>query len=430
MKNTLLATTALVSMAGAAAAELTISGTGRIGLVTTEGSAAVAAKTTYGKITTAADALITTLGKKITTATPAVNTYNITTTDVTIGTVGDAAVAAEIKAIDLLIFEAQARLEGGSNSHVAVATGVVQALSDTAAERTQIATDLASLQAVRARLVTETAAVAAVADSTDAANRFRIAFKGTGETDSGIAYGISGRAEQSNSSLVGSQYISGAFGKISMGDLDGAAKDAVGNVAGVGLTSLSSHHEVAYQADQHNIGYQFSTAGLTFGMSQNTAVKSGSNSAMGLSYSGDMGGTAVSVGVGQSKVGTSTQSSMSVSASSGGLTVKAVSTTNDNGPAVAAANGTDRSATGTTAFVIDTLAAANNDTDTTALSISYAMDAMTVTAFTKTVSTTGVADKDYSGFGFGYDMGGVTLKAGVVDNNDQQLLDFGLSFSF
>lgn len=430
MKNTLLATTALVSMAGAASAELTISGTGRIGLVTTEGSAAVAAKTTYGKITTAADALIVTLGAKITTGVLAAHTYNTSTANITIGTVGDAAVASEIAAIDNLILEAQARLAGGTNADLTVETEDAQALSDTAAERTQIATDIASMQAVRARLVTETAAVAAVADSTDAANRFRIAFTGTGETDSGIAYGISGRAEQSDSTLSGSQYISGAFGKISMGDLGGAAKDAVGNVAGVGLTSLSSHHEVAFQADQHNIGYQFSTAGLTFGMSQNTAVKTGSNSAMGLSYSGDMGGMSVSVGVGQSKVGTSTQSSMSISGSSGGLTVKAVQTTNDNGPAVAAANGTNRSATGTTAFVIDTLAAANNDTDTTALSISYAMDAMTVTAFTKTVSTAGVADMDYSGFGFGYDMGGVTLKAGVVDANDTQLVDFGVSFSF
>jgi outer membrane protein OmpU len=430
MKNTLLATTALVSMAGAASAELTISGTGRIGLVTTEGSAAVAAKTTYGKITTAADALIVTLGTLITTGVLAANTYNTSTVAITIGTIGADAQASEITAIDNLILEAQARLAGGTNANLTVETEDAEALSNTAAERTQIATDIASLQAVRARLVTEKSAVAAVADSTDAANRFRIAFTGTGETDSGIAYGISGRAEQSDSTLAGSQYISGAFGKISMGDLGGAAKDAVGNVAGVGLTSLSSHHEVAFQADQHNIGYQFSTAGLTFGMSQNTAVKTGSNSAMGLSYSGDMGGMSVSVGVGQSKVGTSTQSSMSISGSSGGLTVKAVQTTNDNGPAVAAANGTNRSATGTTAFVIDTLAAANNDTDTTALSISYAMDAMTVTAFTKTVSTAGVADKDYSGFGFGYDMGGVTLKAGVVDANDTQLVDFGVSFSF
>ena len=40
MKHTLLATTALVAMTGAAAAEITISGTARIGMVTTEGAAA------------------------------------------------------------------------------------------------------------------------------------------------------------------------------------------------------------------------------------------------------------------------------------------------------------------------------------------------------------------------------------------------------
>jgi hypothetical protein len=215
-----------------------------------------------------------------------------------------------------------------------------------------------------------------------------------------------------------------------MGDLGGADKDAVGNVAGVGLTGLLDTNEVTYQGSAHNLGYEFSTSGLTFGYSQNTAVKTGSNSAMGVKYTGDMGGASISVGLGQSKVGLKTQSSMSVSASSGGLTLKAVTSTNDNGPAVAASDGTDRSATGTTAFVNDVLVAANNDTDTTAISISYAMDAMSVSAFTKTVSTTGAVDQDYSGFGFGYDMGGVTLKAGVVDNNDTQLVDFGVSFSF
>ena len=99
--------------------------------------------------------------------------------------------------------------------------------------------------------------------------------------------------------------------------------------------------------------------------------------------------------------------------------------------AVKAATGTTRSASGsTTAAVLDTLAVANNDTDQTGVSISYAMDSMTVTGFTKTVSTLGAADMDYSGFGFAYDLGGVSLKAGVVDANDTQLVDFGLSFSF
>ena len=413
MKNTLLATTALASMAGAAAAELTISATGRMGLMTTEGSVAVAAPAiTYGNITTAADALIVTLGAKITTGVLAANSYNTSTTNITIDTIGTDAVASEIKAIDGLIQEAQARLGGATLADLEIEIADVQALTDTAAERAQIATDIASLQAVRARLTTETAAVAAVKDSTDAVNRFRVTIAGSGETDSGISYGFSGRTEQSSSSTLGSQYISGAFGKIKMGDLGGADKDATGNVAGVGLTGLLDTNEVTYQASAHNLSYEFSTSGLTFGYSQNTAVKTGSNSAMGVKYSGDMGGASISVGLGQSKVGLKTQSSMSVSASSGGLTLKAVTSTNDNGPAVVAADGTNRSAGGTTAFVNDVLAAANNDTDTTAISISYAMDAMSVTAFTKTVSTSGAVDKDYSGFGFGYDMGGVTLKAG------------------
>ena len=43
MKKTLLTTTALVALAGAATAEITITGTARLGLQTTEGTAAVKA---------------------------------------------------------------------------------------------------------------------------------------------------------------------------------------------------------------------------------------------------------------------------------------------------------------------------------------------------------------------------------------------------
>ena len=430
MKHTLLATTALVAMTGAAAAELTISATGRVGLIMTEGSKAVDKKTTYGLITTSVKANADLLNKAAATVTKiAKDVYNLTKTAITIGAVDATAGAADVEIIDLMILEAQARLAGGTTS-----SGVVLAADNVifdAAERTQIATDIAMLQAIRARLVTETAAVAAVADTTTAANRFRINFKGTGETDSGISYGISGRAEQSDTSLAGSQYVSGAFGKIKMGDLGGADNDATGHLAGVGLTGLGFNEEFTYQAIDHNVGYEYSAAGLTFGYSQDTSITTGSNSALGLKYTGDMGGATLTVGVGQSKVGTATQTTMAVSATSGGLTLKAVSSTNDNGPAVAAADGVTRSASGsTTAAVLDTLAVANNDTDQTGVSISYAMDSMTVTGFTKTVSTLGAVDQDYSGFGFAYDMGGVTLKAGVVDANDQQLVDFGLSFSF
>ena len=54
MKQILLTTTALVALTGAAAAELTISGTGRIGFLNTEGATKKDAVTTYGKIGKAA----------------------------------------------------------------------------------------------------------------------------------------------------------------------------------------------------------------------------------------------------------------------------------------------------------------------------------------------------------------------------------------
>jgi outer membrane protein OmpU len=268
----------------------------------------------------------------------------------------------------------------------------------------------------------------------------RVTFTGSGETDGGISYGATVRADNSgvgasSGGMAGSQYVSGAFGKVTMGDLGGADKDATGNIAGVGLTGLSDYNEVTYQAAAgHNLGYSYSTSGMTFGYSQDTKVTTGSNSAMGVSYSGDMGGATISFGVGQSKVGDSTQTTMSVSASSGGLTLKAISSSNDNGPADAEV--TERKQTGALAAGNDVgyraavAAKTNADTDTTGVSVSYSMDAMAVSAFTKTVATSGSADMDYSGFGFSYDMGGVKLSAGVVDANDTQLVDFGLSFSF
>ena len=58
MKHTLLATTALVAVTGAAAAEITISGTARLGMVTTEGAAAVTAVTTNAGAVAADDTLL------------------------------------------------------------------------------------------------------------------------------------------------------------------------------------------------------------------------------------------------------------------------------------------------------------------------------------------------------------------------------------
>jgi outer membrane protein OmpU len=426
MKHTLLATTALVAMTGAAAAEITVSGTGRIGVRSTEGAAAVAAKApVHGSLTAKQAASYAALvGKTTTTVALA------TTTSAVAATAGF--VATETVKVANAITGATTDLTAATLAYtnaVALGTSTDAAIATALTNVTKHANDLATLQAISAAMA-GTGAVAAVkkaADTTTAVNRFRISFAGSGETDSGISYGISGRAEQSNSAVAGSQYISGAFGKIKMGDLGGADKDAAGHIAGgVGLSGMGSNNEIAYQAATHNLGYEFSTNGLTFGYSQNTAVQTGSNSALGIKWAGDMGGAGITLGVGQSKLGTATQSTMSIAMSMGGLTVKAISSTNDNGPA---ASITETAGSEGVAYIAG-VSAPNHDTDHTGFSIAYAMDAMSLTAYSKTVSTSGVADKDYTGLGFTYDMGGATLKAGMVEDDGISSMDLGVSFSF
>jgi outer membrane protein OmpU len=431
MKHTLLASTALVALtAGTASADVKVTATARIGLLTTEGTAAKTTAAVAGALTAAqADTLIY------------FNTIASYSAMATGSSTFTFAAATALSATEIAASSAEV---ANVIQQVVANIKTAQLKDDSAVGSTaagQFATDLATAEAILASARGSAASTAAAtADKTSAVNRMRVTFTGSGETDGGISYGATVRADNSgvgasSGGMAGSQYVSGAFGKVTMGDLGGADKDATGNIAGVGLTGLSDYNEVTYQAAAgHNLGYSYSTSGMTFGYSQDTKVTTGSNSAMGVSYSGDMGGATISFGVGQSKVGDSTQTTMSVSASSGGLTLKAISSSNDNGPADAEV--TERKQTGALAAGNDVgyraavAAKTNADTDTTGVSVSYSMDAMAVSAFTKTVATSGSADMDYSGFGFSYDMGGVKLSAGVVDANDTQLVDFGLSFSF
>lgn len=81
-------------------------------------------------------------------------------------------------------------------------------------------------------------------------SRARVSFNASGETDGGLAFGASFRADNAGGASTGdagSVYISGAFGKLSMGDLDSA--DNVGQLSGVGFTGLGDSNEVEYSAD-------------------------------------------------------------------------------------------------------------------------------------------------------------------------------------
>lgn len=88
-------------------------------------------------------------------------------------------------------------------------------------------------------------------DESDAVftSRARVTFTMSGESDSGLSFGASFRADNAAGAAAGtagSVFISGAFGKLSMGDVDGAAQMATGHVSGVGLTGLNDWNESTF----------------------------------------------------------------------------------------------------------------------------------------------------------------------------------------
>ena len=113
----------------------------------------------------------------------------------------------------------------------------------------------------------------------------------------------------------------------------------------------------------------------------------------------------------------------------GGFAGTIISSTNDNGPVVKAVTEVAAVAD-TTTYVAPVAEDKTPDTETMGFSLSYNIDALTITAYNKDVSTTGAKDKGYSGVGVSYDLGGMVAKAGVADVDGQSLMDFGVSFSF
>jgi outer membrane protein OmpU len=84
-------------------------------------------------------------------------------------------------------------------------------------------------------------------------NRMRIKFSGSGTTDGGLSFGGSFRAHEAataeSAGTKGSVFISGAFGKVTMGSVDSGDAASVGQLASVGYTGLGSGNSISYAAD-------------------------------------------------------------------------------------------------------------------------------------------------------------------------------------
>jgi outer membrane protein OmpU len=262
------------------------------------------------------------------------------------------------------------------------------------------------------------------ADSTTLfSSRVRIVFTASGETDSGFSFGAQVRNDQSG---VGNQsnddstvYISGAFGKLTMGDVSGAADALVGQVSGVGYGPNDALQEIAFIGTHKTAAYyEYSAGSLTFGLGSGQLIDGDHTYNVGAKYAA--GSYSAALGWETDTFTDEDLISLGGAATFGPATVKArVSDSNISGK------------------------------DTTwALSLDYALGATTLTAFYTDFGNTlfdndGLgddflsADTQHVGLGAAYDLGGgATVAGGVVKQlnddsvEDATFADVGLKFSF
>jgi outer membrane protein OmpU len=236
-------------------------------------------------------------------------------------------------------------------------------------------------------------------------SRLRIVFTASGETDGGLSFGGSVRADNAGpgaSGTAGNVFISGSFGKLSMGDVDGAANALVGHVDGVGYTGLSDFNESTFigGGTKESALYVYSAGSLQFAASVGQTRAATTPWSVAAKYSIDA--YSFALGYEDNDAGTD-HVILGASATFSGVTVKA-----NYGKASGVVSGNQW-----------------------ALSATYAMDALSATVFVTDDSDLGGAEA--YGLGVGYDLGGgAALKAGYVKNKTagSNGFDVGVTFSF
>ena len=121
-----------------------------------------------------------------------------------------------------------------------------------------------------------------VNDGTDTqfSSRVRADIAMSGETDGGLSFGGSfgvHNAGAAASGTSGSVYISGAFGKLSMGDVVGAAEAVVGDLPEIGYTDIANNDTAFIAGDGFNgtapaVLYTYSAGDLTVALGASDGV--------------------------------------------------------------------------------------------------------------------------------------------------------------
>ena len=313
-------------------------------------------------------------------------------------------------------------------------------------------------------------------------SRVRMSLTGSGTTDGGLAFGGSFGVHDNagaNSGTAGSTYISGAFGKFSMGGVDSGDNAAVGQLSSVGYTGLGSFNSISYAADG---GYSFDSSfgvevdadpSSTVDLQPLVTVANASGAKVLYTYSAG----AVSVSASSAQIGSDLGAyGVGAKYSAGDLTVAVGYGSSDLGMTIAAGVGAgsyDGSVTDLTASVgyamgatsikaiyqdkqIDasnTFSGPSEDASASAVSmgasVNHKIDALSLTAFVLSTNfesnlfpNESVSTSSY-GVGASYDLGGgatfaagwahgehVGLVSGNIEAVDTNKFDAGVNFSF
>jgi outer membrane protein OmpU len=237
-------------------------------------------------------------------------------------------------------------------------------------------------------------------------SRVRADISMSSETDGGLKFGGSfgvHDAVGAASGLNGSVYVEGSFGKISMGDVDGAALAAVGHVSGVGLINEGDLNESTFIGNSgtgSDMLYQYTAGDLSFYLSLANPTGATDPMAVGVKYA--MGDYTFALGYEDNDLGTD-HIIAGANATFGAVTVKA--------------------RYGQASGVIDG--------NQYALSVDYTANALTGTVFYN--NKTDIGSTEAYGLGVSYDLGGgAAVKSGYIHNASTGLdsYDFGLAFTF
>ncbi len=273
--------------------------------------------------------------------------------------------------------------------------------------------------------------------TTSFSSRMRIKFSGSGTTDGGLSFGGSFRAadvvgtadtgtgavtggtanltngavtggtadtgdgavsKPTNDGTSGSVYISGPFGKITMGDTGNAVDSLVSNVSavGYGASSLDGAQELGLldSADKEGVSYNLSISGAT--VEVGTGQLDGENEYYSVAVAYAFGGINAAIGYESDAVDTNTK--VALSAKVGPATVKVALADRDSNADIGYA-----------------------------VSADFAMAGAAVTAYYANDDQ----DEANMAVGVSYDLGGgAVFKSGVGTVGSDTVADAGLNFSF